>query len=684
MTHCRVAIGNRDQLTGVRGSGILGSMSRAAVVVAVFAGPALAISLLAACAAPEPVSGEPVRQVGGAVGAVAVSADGDTAWLGTGRRLQGVDVSDPARPRELGQSDALPETIRGVAVAGDTVFAAVGTSGLVAFDVSDAAAPRIVSEIPTAWAVNDVFVDESKAYIAEGAMGIRVLDIADPADVRTLGAADTPGDALAVAADGGLAYVADWGTGVRVIDVSDPAKAREVGSVDTPGEAADVAPASDGLLLVADRSGGLRIVDVSDAGAAKELSAVDIAGSAERLAVAGDRVYVAAGDGGLAVVDIGDPTSPDVLEPLVDVTVAVDVAATSGHVFVADVGAPLPQPRGATKDLWAGLHMWGVQGRPEVAAGLAGLHIAGTGPDGLEPVGMYFSPSMIESVAVHERAGLVYLADGHAGVLVLDASDPSRPTLVASLETPGVAHDATVAGNRLLVADGPAGLTVVDISDPTAPRVVDAIDTPDEALGIATLAAGGDAGDGPYLAYVADGVSGLQVLDLARGEVVGTVDTPGQAWDVATDGAYAYVSDRTGGLRVYDLAHPTSPSEVAVTLEGQADVLDVVLNGDRAWVAAGPSGLHALDVSEPGEPRGLGSHMLSDRVIGVVIDGDRAFIAAGDEGLVELDVSDPSDMAETARWAMPGAAERLARLGDWVYVAAESGGLQLVPLQRAD
>ncbi len=43
---------------------------------------------------------------------------------------------------------------------------------------------------------------------------------------------------------------------------------------------------------------------------------------------------------------------------------------------------------------------------------------------------------------------------------------------------------------------------------------------------------------------------------------VGFVDTPDMAWGVAVSGAYAYVADVNGGLRVIDVSTPSALVEV--------------------------------------------------------------------------------------------------------------------------
>ena len=87
-------------------------------------------------------------------------------------------------------------------------------------------------------------------------------------------------------------------------------------------------------------------------------------------------------------------------------------------------------------------------------------------------------------------------------------------------------------------------------------HVESVVNTPGSALGVAV--------EGSY-AYVADGDSGFQVIDLsnpASPQIVGSVDTPGYTYDVAASGTYAYVADGYSGLQVVDVTNPASPTIV--------------------------------------------------------------------------------------------------------------------------
>jgi hypothetical protein len=135
-----------------------------------------------------------------------------------------------------------------------------------------------------------------------------------------------------------------------------------------------------------------------------------------------------------------------------------------------------------------------------------------------------------------------YVADGYAGLRVIDVSNPSSPREVGFYDTPGYASGVAVSGTYAYVADRGAGLRVIDVSNPSSPREVGFYDTPGGAWGVAV--------SGTY-AYVAAYDAGLRVIDVSNPSSpreVGFYDTPGYAWGVAVSGSYAYVADGAGGL----------------------------------------------------------------------------------------------------------------------------------------
>ena len=116
-----------------------------------------------------------------------------------------------------------------------------------------------------------------------------------------------------------------------------------------------------------------------------------------------------------------------------------------------------------------------------------------------------------------------------------------------------------MSGDHAYVADGANGLVVVDVLDPAAPALVGGLDTPGTATDVAVQ------GD---LVYVADGSSGLAILDVSDRSapvLVGAVETPGNARGVDVEGGIAVVADDDGGLQVIDVSRPAVPELLGST-----------------------------------------------------------------------------------------------------------------------
>ncbi|MEO0100578.1 MAG: hypothetical protein ABIL04_06220 [candidate division WOR-3 bacterium] len=117
--------------------------------------------------------------------------------------------------------------------------------------------------------------------------------------------------------------------------------------------------------------------------------------------------------------------------------------------------------------------------------------------------------------------------------------------LIGSYNTPGLAYGVYVSSPYAYVADGYAGLRVIDISNPTNPQEVGSYDTPDYASGVYILS--------PYT-YVADRDAGLRVIDVSEPknpQEVGYYDTPGWAHGVYVSSSHTYVADEDFGLGIY-------------------------------------------------------------------------------------------------------------------------------------
>jgi hypothetical protein len=93
------------------------------------------------------------------------------------------------------------------------------------------------------------------------------------------------------------------------------------------------------------------------------------------------------------------------------------------------------------------------------------------------------------ALKLHARDGFVYVADDRAGLQIFDLPDTipafdhddifeANPVLIADINTSGRTKDVFVYGNYCFLADGSAGVKVIDVTNPYAPAFLAAYDTP--------------------------------------------------------------------------------------------------------------------------------------------------------------------------------------------------------------
>jgi hypothetical protein len=220
-------------------------------------------------------------------------------------------------------------------------------------------------------------------------------------------------------------------------------------------------------------------------------------------------------------------------------------------------------------------------------------------------------------------------------------------------------------------------LIVVDISNKNRPRAVGQTSELPDAIQDIYLAAG--------RIYAAAGEAGLRVIDIADPTTpleVGSFDTPGHANGVHVDGIYAYVADGEAGLQLIDISNPAAPMMMA-TVDTDGEPSGVFVVGNYAYVAAGEGGLRVVDVSRPDAPLEVGVFYTLGDANDVYVTGTLAYLAAGGAGLRVIDVADPTALVELGAYE-PQFARRVFVDGARAYLAAERNGLQVIDVSEAD
>lgn len=294
-----------------------------------------------------------------------------------------LDVSNPANPIAWGGAPMLDNSVVDLAVRGTLAYLACGFTGLRILDIADPTAIRRRGSVRPAFGANALSVQGAFVYLAGGSAGVEIVEAFDPDAPSSIAVFDTPGTAMNVFLDGDRAYIADWGSGVQAINIEsetapiflagfspepdgrvqdliadgDTAYVASPGSFQIIGVADPRAPVLAGVFHtpgaeLRDRAGfvaelavegdtvfvaggfpGFHAVDISNTRAPELLATIDVAGNANGLDLDAGMAYVAAGGGGLQLIDVADPAHPRP-RAYFDLLGANDVAYDGGRAYV--------------------------------------------------------------------------------------------------------------------------------------------------------------------------------------------------------------------------------------------------------------------------------------------------------------------------------------------------------------
>jgi hypothetical protein len=203
--------------------------------------------------------------------------------------------------------------------------------------------------------------------------------------------------------------------------------------------------------------------------------------------------------------------------------------------------------------------------------------------------------------------------------------------------------------------------------------IIGSVDAPGHALDVAVV------DDIAYVAY-----DGLKVIDISNPQnpnIIGSIYTPGGAKGVTVVGDTAYVVAKKSGLHVIDISSPASP-QIIGTVDTPVYALDVTVVGNIAYVADGGSGLQVIDISNPAAPQIIGSVNTPGVAYGVSVVGNTAYVADWGSGLQVIDISNPASPQIIGSVDTPSYAYDVTVKNDTAYVADQYSGLQVIDISN--
>ncbi|MFX0211864.1 MAG: LVIVD repeat-containing protein [Candidatus Hodarchaeota archaeon] len=288
-------------------------------------------------------------------------------------------------------------------------------------------------------------------------------------------------------------------------------------------------------------------------------------------------------------------------------------------------------------------------------------------------------PTEGDTYVVQAVGNIVYILDFAEGFLIYNVSDPVYPILLGSYEgnnhiNPRVkgGHSFFVRGDYAIVGFAHAGLKILDISDPTDLQVIG------EYFG------GGFSADimvVDNLVYLTMGYDGLQIINISivtQPTKVGEFSNGTRLSHINVIRNFAYIDDNEQNkLLCLDITDPSN-----ITKEGQFEwlAIDIEMVVDIGYVAAYNYGMMVYDFSNPSNPILLSQHYDGGSTCDVEVIGDFSFVADHMDGFEILDITDPENPIEIDQFNDGGASINVFIEGNVAYVAEHEDGLEIIQL----
>jgi hypothetical protein len=512
---------------------------------------------------------------------------GSYAYLG-GLNIHIIDISDPTDPTLLGEYLA-PGYGSGVQVVGDLAYVASSShwDGFFhIFDITYPFHPLIVESIYWLDAARDVHITGEFAYVADDDQGLIIIDISDSENPAIIGNAVYP-NSNTVFVQGDYAYIGAGGPGsaygpVVIYDVSDPSQPTLIGSL-------------------------VRRNHVQD------------------LFVQGQYAYAAKGL--LEIVDVSEPTDPTLVLSYDTPYSAVGIYVSGNYIYVADLEQMLilrfeGQPSGSIEGIVTDINYEPIE---NVYVNVGGTSIYdSTDNDGyylLEGVyqgicRVHFShPYLIDSVVVdvqviHEETTELNVAMVNCGVVEGEIRENNTSEPIEWI------HVEVINYNMHTFSDGDGGFIIENFPPGVYDLLFSHHDFHDTVFTGLTVRAGENT------------ILDVRMRYSDEIEYIGSCRTPGNAYDIVVDGGFAYVADGLSGLQVVDIANPGNP-----TIVGRYDTPDnamrIDFEGDYAYIADRYTGLQIIDVADPENPNLAGSYYTPEPMGAIFVERNYAYALTG-------------------------------------------------------
>ncbi|MBM3332320.1 T9SS type A sorting domain-containing protein [candidate division WOR-3 bacterium] len=263
---------------------------------------------------------------------------------------------------------------------------------------------------------------------------------------------------------------------------------------------------------------------------------------------------------------------------------------------------------------------------------------------------------------------------------LLDVTDPAGMYPLSSLR--GAGGDALHMDGQYVYTAGGYGFQILDISDSLNAEIVGSC-----PLSVYKDGVWGKAGCDR--AFVANEINGLAVMDdgdISHPLIDTTLLGAGSALDLEVRGSRCYVADEGGGMKLLDVADPTTPHTLGEldTIGGAEGCYSVVATDSFAFMGwFNTPFFRVADISEPTRPAFVGSCDPFEFAQDIVLRDTLAFCAENYKFEV-VNVARPRAPVVVGTCGLPDHTYEMDMKDTLAFVANGIAGLQIVNVARPD
>jgi len=515
-------------------------------------------------------------------------------------------------------------------------------------------------------------------YLFAGcAYGVGVFDVSDSLDCFLVEWYYLGDNVSGIELSGDYLFAAAGNTGLVIFDRTDPENLVLIAELGLGDEVVCVDIQGD-FAYIGGKTFGLHIVDITSPSAPSLVGSLMVTGGISDIIVEGDYAYLLRGLGGFRIVDISTPGAPSFRGSYTSTTYLRQGEKIGDYVLVA--------------------------------AEIAGVTVLDVSdPDAPTPSGSYPAPSGRSFTSIVVEDNIAYVGAGNYGVLTLDVTIPTTPTLIDHYPVSVTSVLRLDVESGLLYITTPEGLQLADAS--TTPSDITYVSRADRHSDIEYIWA---TGTKMLVSSQLYGLDGFNIPEMSTPTHTFHYHGSSRFNGAVYHAQYIYAAAAAEGLGIYRsdglYDFPSFVTDVAVT----GSALDVRLEGSICYVLTN-SGVSQVNVLDPTTPSIIEEAVCSDPVAfdtdmeyvyvcdetdgflvletlamteygsdpeatgyeykALAVTENYAYAAAGDDGIIIFDISDPSSPAEVAQIDTDDDAEGIAVANDWLYVAADRDGV---------